>query len=325
MPLSRQTALGSAFFAMGRAQQRGVATTTTTMTAATDATHNVATSAAAAALAEDFNATRAEYLVNMVCPKCEKRVREAFADQTDPAAGPVYEIACDVDAQLVTMASTLSTDDVIRVIEDEAGLDCRLIGITGYTPGEDSMASAQAKGFAVPAAVAEFKGAYMGGAFQEGIVGVVQFVQLDEGVCRVEAALAAEERGGDPGADKGDFYEVEVREYGDISQGVANTGGVYGGGPLGRAEFKKSGTKNRTERRAEGMEHDNPTFKFRGDRVEGLDCHDLVGRAVVVRRVSGSDGTTVLREAAAVIARKAGLGQNYKRTCACDGTVIWQS
>ena len=297
---------------------------------AADATHNTATSAAAASLAEDFAATRAEYLVNMVCPKCEKRVREAFADQLDGKAGPVYEIACDVGAQLVTLASTLATDDVVRVIEEEAGLDCRLIGISGFTPGTDSLAQAPARrGFLVPAAVAEFKGAYMGGAFQEGIVGVVQFVQLDDGVCRVEAALAAEEAGGDPGAARGDFYEVEVREYGDISQGVARTGGVHGS-PLGRAVVRGGSggggaEEGRAVRRAEGVEHANPTFKLRADRVDGLDCHDLVGRAVVVRRVSGDDGTTVLREAAAVIARKAGLGENYKKVCACDGTVIWKS
>jgi copper chaperone for superoxide dismutase len=28
---------------------------------------------------------------------------------------------------------------------------------------------------------------------------------------------------------------------------------------------------------------------------------------------------------AAVIARSAGVGENYKKICTCDGTIIWES
>jgi hypothetical protein len=48
---------------------------------------------------------------------------------------------------------------------------------------------------------------------------------------------------------------------------------------------------------------------------EKLQVRDLIGRALVV--YSGIS--------AAVIARSAGVGENYKKLCLCDGTVIWES
>lgn len=49
---------------------------------------------------------------------------------------------------------------------------------------------------------------------------------------------------------------------------------------------------------------------------------DLIGRSVAVYGTEdkSDDGLT-----AAVIARSAGVGENYKRLCTCDGTTIWES
>jgi copper chaperone for superoxide dismutase len=47
-----------------------------------------------------------------------------------------------------------------------------------------------------------------------------------------------------------------------------------------------------------------------------LQVWDLIGRALVV---SGVQGGAV----AAVLARSAVAGDNMKKVCACDGTVIW--
>ena len=52
---------------------------------------------------------------------------------------------------------------------------------------------------------------------------------------------------------------------------------------------------------------------------------NTIGRALVVRDVpgaAGGDGGEV-QGAAAVVARSAGVGQNHKTLCSCDGTVIW--
>ena len=63
---------------------------------------------------------------------------------------------------------------------------------------------------------------------------------------------------------------------------------------------------------------------------------DLIGRAVVIyeheddfgsgtKPSSSEDGGVGSGIAAAVIARSAGVGENYKNLCTCDGTVIWEA
>lgn len=49
---------------------------------------------------------------------------------------------------------------------------------------------------------------------------------------------------------------------------------------------------------------------------------DLIGRSVVVYETEDKSDSGI---AAAVIARSAGVGENYKRICTCDGVTIWES
>lgn len=50
---------------------------------------------------------------------------------------------------------------------------------------------------------------------------------------------------------------------------------------------------------------------------------DLIGRSVVVYETEDKSSNGGLT--AAVIARSAGVGENYKKLCTCDGTIIWES
>lgn len=49
---------------------------------------------------------------------------------------------------------------------------------------------------------------------------------------------------------------------------------------------------------------------------------DLIGRAIVVYGTEDKSDSGIT---AAVIARSAGVGENYKKICTCDGTTIWES
>ncbi|PKI53368.1 hypothetical protein CRG98_026247 [Punica granatum] len=49
---------------------------------------------------------------------------------------------------------------------------------------------------------------------------------------------------------------------------------------------------------------------------------DLIGRSVVVYGTEDKSDSGIM---AAVIARSAGVGENYKKLCTCDGTTIWES
>lgn len=49
---------------------------------------------------------------------------------------------------------------------------------------------------------------------------------------------------------------------------------------------------------------------------------DLIGRSIVLY---ASEDKSDPGLAAAVIARSAGVGENYKKLCTCDGTTIWEA
>jgi len=55
---------------------------------------------------------------------------------------------------------------------------------------------------------------------------------------------------------------------------------------------------------------------------EKLKVADLIGRAVVVYATEEKSKHGI---AAAVVARSAGVGENYKKLCTCDGTTIWEA
>jgi copper chaperone for superoxide dismutase len=55
---------------------------------------------------------------------------------------------------------------------------------------------------------------------------------------------------------------------------------------------------------------------------EKLRIADLIGRSIVIY---GTEDKSDPGITAAVVARSAGVGENYKKICTCDGTTIWES
>lgn len=55
---------------------------------------------------------------------------------------------------------------------------------------------------------------------------------------------------------------------------------------------------------------------------EQLRVADLIGRSIVVYETEDKSDPGLV---AAVIARSAGVGENYKKLCTCDGTTIWEA
>lgn len=55
---------------------------------------------------------------------------------------------------------------------------------------------------------------------------------------------------------------------------------------------------------------------------EGIRVSDLIGRSIVIY---ATEDKSVPGIGAAVIARSAGVGENYKKLCTCDGVTIWES
>jgi copper chaperone for superoxide dismutase len=148
--------------------------------------------------------------------------------------------------------------------------------------------------FLVSAAVAEFKG--------PDIFGVVRFAQVSMELARIEANIS----GLSPGK-----HGWSINQFGDLTKGAASTGKVFNPtnetkplGDLGTLDVNENG---------EALSIDSK---------EKLRVSDLIGRALAVYETDDKSDAGIT---AAVIARSAGVGENYKKICSCDGTTIWEA
>ncbi|XP_004515745.1 copper chaperone for superoxide dismutase, chloroplastic/cytosolic [Cicer arietinum] len=151
--------------------------------------------------------------------------------------------------------------------------------------------------FLISAAVSEFKG--------PDIFGVVRLAQVNMELARIEANFS----GLSPGK-----HFWSINEFGDLTRGAASTGKVFN--PLNKENTKEPlgdlGTLDVNEK--------GDAF-FTGIK-EKLRVADLIGRSIVVYATEDKSQHGI---AAAVVARSAGVGENYKKLCSCDGTTIWEA
>ncbi|KAL0312710.1 UNVERIFIED_CONTAM: Copper chaperone for superoxide dismutase, chloroplastic/cytosolic [Sesamum radiatum] len=149
--------------------------------------------------------------------------------------------------------------------------------------------------FLVSAAVAEFKG--------PAIFGVVRLAQVNMELARIEANFS----GLPPGK-----HGWSINEFGDLTRGAASTGKVFNPTTDEKEPLGDLGT----------LEVDEKGEAFFSGVKEKLRVGELIGRSIVVY---GTEDKSDEGIAAAVVARSAGVGENYKKLCTCDGTTIWEA
>ncbi|XP_064543523.1 copper chaperone for superoxide dismutase [Drosophila montana] len=129
------------------------------------------------------------------------------------------------------------------------------------------------------------------------------------------------------------LHGFHIHESGDVSKGCASVGNHYNprNSPHGSPD---AGT---TKRHAGDLgniradETGRATFRFVDPALE---IWDIIGRAVVITANADDmgrggntqsliDGNSGDRIACGIIARSAGILQNFKRICACDGVTLW--
>ncbi|CAH2064689.1 unnamed protein product, partial [Iphiclides podalirius] len=153
-----------------------------------------------------------------------------------------------------------------------------------------------------------------------GVMGVIRFQQSPEGPLVADGCID----GLTPG-----LHGLHVHEAGDLSQGCKSIGGHYN--PSGSRPFPE-------ERRHAGDlgnvvadESGRATFRIVDEVLKVWDiigrsvavtggCDDLGKGSVAASKVNCDSGPPV---ACGIIARSAGVFQNPKRICACDGVVVW--
>ncbi|KAK2664717.1 hypothetical protein Ddye_003291 [Dipteronia dyeriana] len=228
-------------------------------------------------------------------------------DQVLPELLTEYMVDMKCEGCVNAVKNKLQT--VNGVLNVEVDLSNQVVRILGCSPVKTMTEALEQTGrkarligqgvpdeFLVTAAVAEFKG--------PDIFGVVRFAQVNMELARIEANF----NGLSPGK-----HGWSINEFGDLTKGAASTGKVYN--PISIAAKEPLGDL-RT------LEVDDKGEAFFSSVKVKLRVADLIGRSIVVYGSADKSDSGVT---AAVIARSAGVGENYKKICSCDGTTIWES
>lgn len=129
------------------------------------------------------------------------------------------------------------------------------------------------------------------------------------------------------------LHGIHIHECGDLSNGSKSLGQHYNprhtqhGGPNSSVDQRHAGDLGNIEADGKGR----AKFRFI-DHV--VSVPEIIGRSIVVTEQAddfGNGGNTEslingnsgARLAYGIIARSAGILQNFKRICACDGVTIW--
>lgn len=160
------------------------------------------------------------------------------------------------------------------------------------------------------------------------IKGVVRFSAVTEDKhangCVVDGVIDGLEPG---------LHGIHIHECGDISNGCESLGAHYNprqtrhGSPDSEIDKRHAGDLGNIEADLSGR----AKFRF-VDRVVGVS--EIIGRSIVVTENADDfgcgnnessliDGNAGTRLACGIIARSAGIFQNFKKLCACDGVTIW--
>jgi len=248
-----------------------------------------------------------EFMVEMRCGKCVEKVEKSVLSLEG-----VIQVSASLGTNTVRVLATSSVKTVEEKIAS-TGYKTRLVGQGNVELFNERLAERLGMDLRTLrqslAAVAEFKGeAYQHGSCK----GVVRFVQVNEETATFEADVL--------GLEKGKKYKLRVRMYGDTTRGVESCGEVYQNtNENEREEEILLGEMCAVQAMEDGL------IKASLQLPKKFFVWDIIGRALCIEEVvAGNEEGEGLR-VAAVLARSAGAGENLKKVCQCDGTVIWES
>ncbi|XP_042051202.1 copper chaperone for superoxide dismutase, chloroplastic/cytosolic-like [Salvia splendens] len=191
-----------------------------------------------------------------------------------------------VDVDLTNQVVRVLGNSPVKILAEALEQTGRKARLIGQGLPDDFLASA---------AVAEFKG--------PSIYGVVRITQVNMELARIEANFS----GLPPGK-----HGWSINQFGDLTKSAASTGKIFNPSKDEKEPLGDLGT----------LEVDEKGEAFYSGVKEKLRVADIIGRAIAVY---GSEDKSDEGIAAAVVARSAGVGENYKKLCTCDGTTIWEA
>ncbi|XP_067831712.1 copper chaperone for superoxide dismutase-like isoform X2 [Heptranchias perlo] len=234
----------------------------------------------------------------MSCESCVDAIRNTLT-----AVEGIHSVDINLSKEQVLIDTTLTSGEVQELIEG-TGRRAVLKGMGPATLGDLGVAVAML-------------------GPDSPVKGAVRFLQLSEQQCVVEGTID----GLSPG-----LHGLHVHEFGDLTNSCFSCGNHYNPGK------NKHGGPQDANRHAGDLgnisanEVGRATFRLQADRLK---VWDIIGRSLVVdageddlgrggHPLSRTTGNSGERLACGIIARSAGLFQNPKQICSCDGVTLWE-
>lgn len=183
-------------------------------------------------------------------------------------------------------------NDQIETITDKANKECRLV-IKTTKPWIELQENIERTGRrAVLVGFSDQAAVVMLDKGDDSVKGVVRFCSIAANTPGIVIDGVID------GLKARESHTLSICEFGDVSQGCRSLGEVY----------------------------KNSNYKILSDETgrctirtvdNSLEVSDLIGRSVAVSTFNGT------RTGCGIISRAAGIFQNWKRICACDGVTIW--
>ncbi|XP_014251592.1 copper chaperone for superoxide dismutase [Cimex lectularius] len=252
-----------------------------------------------------------EFAVKMTCQSCVKKVEESL---TGVEGLNIIDLSLEKGTVLVETSLPSS------VVQERIESSGKVAVLKGYGSQSQKDGVPKAVTDSVTAAVAMLGGTI---GYGLGVKGVVRFVQRGDD-CVIDGTVD----GLSPG-----YHGLHIHECGDITEGCNSVGqhfdlnGGIHGGPDDTREYRHTGDLGNITAGKDGRAVFRITDKF-------VKVWDIIGRSIVVTsreddlgkgksEMSPIDGNSGERLACGIISRSAGLFENDKKICACDGVTIW--
>ncbi|XP_072279143.1 copper chaperone for superoxide dismutase isoform X2 [Pyxicephalus adspersus] len=243
-------------------------------------------------------ACKLEFAVQMTCGKCVDAVKGSLQ-----SVQGVQNVTVNLESESVLVDTILPALEVQNLIES-SGRKAVLKGMGNI------------KSDNLGAAVAMMSG-------EESVQGVVRFLQVSEDSCVIDGTLD----GLSPG-----FHGLHIHEFGDVSAGSESCGRHFN--PCGNNHGSPDETDSHVGDLGNILVNDDGRAAFRMENKR-VKVWDVIGRSLVVDEgkddlgrgnhpLSKTTGNSGKGLACGIIARSAGLFENPKQICMCDGVTIWE-
>eukprot|EP01083_Nonionella_stella_P178796 632775_1 len=237
---------------------------------------------------------RSEFAVDMQCSSCEDSVTSCLQN-----AEGISNFRVDLANQTVVLESGLSTEELYKIL-GKSGKRVKLRSQSGM--GVNNLGAA--------VAVLHSR--------RTGVMGIARFIQLSQEQCSIEATIDNLP----PNSEHG----IHIHEFGQISDDGAMAGKHFNPGN------SCHGSPDSDERHVGDLGNiaSNSSGRGRLSRTDArLKVWDIIGRSVCVEAkkdefLRNDDGSGARHLVCGVLARSAGLFENTKRICECDGSTIWE-